>query len=118
MRLGLLAQRVELAQLLRPLREPAQDLLAQAVRGEPALVIGRRQELERARELAERVGVAAELDGVVRGAQVAIGRGDVVAGELEVARDQRVVLADAVARRAGDPRGDRAVHLHARARAG
>ena len=41
-RLGLLAQRVELAQLLRALREPAQDLLAQPVRGEPALVIGRR----------------------------------------------------------------------------
>ena len=41
-RVGFLAQRVQLAQLLRALREPAQDLLAQAVRGEPALVIARR----------------------------------------------------------------------------
>ena len=42
------------------LREPAQDLLAQAVGGEPSVVIVERQELERARQLAERVGVAAE----------------------------------------------------------
>ena len=111
--LGRLAQGVELAQLLRPAGEPAQDLLAQPVGGEPALVIVGRQQLEGARQLAERVGVAAEVDGVAGGAQVAVRGGGGVARELEVARDQRVVLADAVGRRAGDPRGDRAVHLDA-----
>ena len=112
--LGFLAERVELAELLRALGEPAQDLLAQPVGGEPALVIGGRQELERARQLAEPVGVAAEIERVAGGAQVAIGGGHVVAGELEVARDQRVVLAEPVARSARNPGRDRAVHLDPR----
>ena len=109
--LGLLAQRGQLAELLRSAREAAQDLLALMARLEPPRVLAGRQELERAGELAERVGVAAELDGVGGGAQVAIGRWDVIAGELEVPRDVRVVGAGAVAGRGGDAIGDHPVQL-------
>jgi hypothetical protein len=81
---------VELAQLLGALGEAAQDLFAEAMGREPAVVIADGEELQRARQLAECVGVAAKIDGVVRGTQVALGRGRVVTGQFEVARDQVV----------------------------
>ncbi len=112
-RLGLLAQGRQLAQLLWAAGEAAQDLLALAAGLEAAQVIARRQELERARELAERVGVAADVDGVGGGAQVALGGEHGVAGELEVARDVGVVLAGTVRRRGRDALGDDAVEPRA-----
>jgi hypothetical protein len=105
-RLGLLAQRGQLAQLLRATGQAAQDLLALAPGLEPARVIAGRQELERAAELAERVGVAADVDGVGRRAQVALGGGDGVAGQLEVAGDVGVVGAGSVRRAGGDAIGE------------